>query len=167
MRCRDFENKLEAYLDGTLEPTGRNAFEEHIKTCERCHSAVERRQSLLTLLNNTSVPPLPEGFANRVMATAKQHVSSSETSMIVRFRPAPRHTLLWSPMRLPAAAALILGLLLGVFAARDTMQQPSERHMAITSASIETDVVTGERLDYLAEAPEGSLTDVYLNLISK
>lgn len=50
MTCREFVSFLMEYLDGTLPPTEREAFEEHLRLCPGCvdYMASYRRTVSLT-----------------------------------------------------------------------------------------------------------------------
>ena len=63
-------------------------------------------------------------------------------------------------MRAAAAAVLLIGLAAGTLMGWQTSQR------AATSQTMAADPVATYGLDYLADAPEGSLAGVYLSLAS-
>jgi anti-sigma factor RsiW len=166
VHCRDFDKRLEAYLDGALEPTIRNAFEEHIKTCGRCHDVLQQRWSLAGLLQNTVVPPLPEKLAKHILAGAEQFVREREKSTGLVFRLSPLSTFLSSPMKFPAAAALVLGLTLGLLMARDTLPHPSGGTTVNVTAT-QKNIAASFKLDSLTDSPSGSLPEAYISMMTK
>lgn len=166
MHCKDFEKRLEAYLDGTLEPTSRNAFEGHIKTCGRCQDVLQQRRSLASLLQNTVVPPLPGNLAKHILAGAEQTLRDREKSPTFVFRLYPLSAFISSPMKLPAAAALVLGLALGILMAKDTLPQPSGG-TTVNATISQSNIAASFKLDSLTDSPSGSLSEVYISMMSK
>jgi anti-sigma factor RsiW len=166
MHCKYFEKRLEAYLDGTLEPAIRNAFEEHIKICDSCRDVLHQRRSLAILLQNTVVPPLPENLAKHLLAGAEQIVRDREKSPALVFRLSPLSAFLSYPMKLPAAAALVLGLALGLLMAKDTLPHPSGSTTVNATVS-QSNIAATFKLDSLTDSPSGSLPEVYISMMSK
>lgn len=54
MTCREADTRIDAFLDGTLEPEERDALETHLRECDRC-----RRESagLRALLDDAAILP--------------------------------------------------------------------------------------------------------------
>ncbi len=46
---RDVVELITAYLDGTLEPESREAFERHLETCDGCQEYLERVRTVTAL----------------------------------------------------------------------------------------------------------------------
>ena len=159
MRCRTARVRLNAYLDAELLGAERSRIEEHLHHCGECSEALKRMRGVAAVLEPVPVPPpVPEGFHRRLMARAAR---SQE-----QFRRWPVVVGLWpsfSPvMRLAAAAMLMLGIGMGVLMGSDL-----SRAVAATpqgAAAGDPNAVYG--LDYLSEAPDGSLADAYLTLVS-
>ena len=63
------------------------------------------------------------------------------------------------------AAVLVIGLAIGVLMGRNTWQSPGIRSVG-KSQMVQVGPTTIYNLDYLTEAPKGSLADAYLTLVS-
>jgi len=50
MNCRNFQNKLYDFLDGTLPPWSRARARSHLARCPQCRMAVEKEQRLARIL---------------------------------------------------------------------------------------------------------------------
>ena len=164
MRCEQVQEGLHAYLDGELRPRARARIETHVESCRNCRRALAAARQLAALLEETPAPPVPEGFAGRVMAQARERAAGDRRL----FRPSWNPFLWWTsmsvPMRAAAAVVLIVGLAAGILMARETWQAPAAKSVASRTAP--TDPVAIYGLDYLTECPDTSLTDVYLGLAS-
>ena len=64
-----------------------------------------------------------------------------------------------------AAAVLVMGLAIGVLMGRDTWQSPGIQPVG-KSQMAQVEPITIYNLDYLTDAPKGSLADAYLTLVS-
>jgi anti-sigma factor RsiW len=153
MSCRNVVSRLNAYLDGELSGRDRERVEQHLGECGRCREALERLRAVADALAQLPTPPaVREGFANRVLARVR-----------LRAEPQPVVVQLWrsfSPARRVAAAAVLaLGIGLGALMARDVARSSPATPSAADAAAL-------YRLDFLADAPEGSLVDAYLTLTS-
>jgi len=153
MSCRNVASRLNAYLDGELSAQDRERVEQHLSECGRCREALARLRAAADVLGQLPTPPaVSEGFAGRVVARAR-----------LRARPQPVVVELWRSFplarRIAAAAALVLGIGLGTLMAGDVT-----RASPMTSSA--DDAAALYRLDFLADAPEGSLVDAYLTLTS-
>ena len=160
MRCRKVQRNLNAFLDGLLQPSERAAMEVHLQGCPECQAALARLRRLSSLLEGIPSPPVPDGFSERLMARAYQRQAERRRSRILSWRP----VLFWrgmpATMRVAAAATLVLAIGLGALMARDLSSGP--KPAGITAVEM-NDVYA---LDYLSEAPGGSLADAYLTLAS-
>ncbi len=68
-------------------------------------------------------------------------------------------------MNLAAAAVLVMGLAIGALMGRDTWQSPGVQSGGKSQmAQVEPTAIYN--LDYLTDAPKGSLADAYLTLVS-
>ena len=162
MRCEQVRQKLDVYAANELAAGVREQVESHLAACDACRRALARQRELAALLRGVPAPPVPEGFAPRLMAAARERVSASE-------RPAAAPTSPWRwwtsvpvPMRLAAAAVLAISLSLGALMGWDTARGVA----AAPSASAQADPTAVYNLDFLADAPSGSLAEAYLTLAS-
>jgi len=162
MRCRKARLTIDAYVSGKIGPRDRVAIEEHLKACDGCRQAATVARRLVALGQALPMPPVPEGFAKRVMALARRRIA----------RPAPAAPS-WSlaawwrmasaPIRAAAAAVLVIGLGTGALISWNTWQAPAAPP---TQAASQTDPLASYNVDYLTDAPDGSLAQTYLALVS-
>ena len=158
MRCENVREELDAYLAGELPPRLCEDINGHVAHCLACREALTELRQLARVLGQAQTPPVPDGFADRVMMAARQR--QGETLTLV-FSWNPLAWRLSAPMRVAAAAVLVVGLGLGISLGRGVWRSPS---------SVETvaqgDAVAVYNLDYLTEAPNDSLAQSYLALVS-
>jgi anti-sigma factor RsiW len=159
MWCLTVKRKLNALLDAELTAAERTPIKEHLRECASCREALDRLRGVEAALAQTPAPPpVPGGFAERLMArTARRAEQASHRPVVVRLWPS------FSPaMRVAAAAMLALGIGLGALMGWNLSRTPSKPSRL--AASADPNVVYG--VDYLSEAPSGSLADAYLTLAS-
>ncbi len=152
MRCEQVRQKLDAYAANELAVGAREQVENHLAACDACRQALARQRELAALLRGVPAPPVPEGFAARLMAAASERPAAAPASRWRWWNSVP------VPMRLAAAAVLAISLSLGALMGRGVARGASE------SAQADPTAVYG--LDFLADAPSGSLADAYLALAS-
>ena len=153
MNCRHARLQLSRYLDGEISVKERGRIESHVNACDACRKALVRLQSISETLAQLPAPPdVPRGFAERLCSLAAQRVPVQPSIMSFR-------ELLTPPMRVAAAAVLMLGLGLGAVLSRDL-----NRAGAVQESQTEMDPAAVYGLDVLTDAPDGSLADAYLAL---
>jgi anti-sigma factor RsiW len=159
MRCDEVMDKLDAYLAGELPPARHMEVDLHVGACNDCRRVLERAQRLGSLLAETSVPPVPYHFAERVLSlTMNGHKQKV---------PAPSVKAWWltfsMPMRAAVAASLLVGAMsgaiLGWSASRITLSRATAQTRQADS------VFAGYGLDILGDAPDGSLAESFLALL--
>lgn len=155
MRCRNVKPELNRHLDGELSAEERGHVERHLQRCGSCREALERLRAAEAALTQLPVPPeVPGGFTERVMACAARR--PQRRPVVVSFWRS-----LSPAMRVAAVAMLMLGLCLGALMSLGLSGDPGRRP-GLQAA--DPDAVYG--LDYLSDAPAGSLADAYLRLAS-
>jgi len=117
MRCSKVISCLNAYTDSELPGKKHHAVKEHIAGCEACRRRLEDIHGLEGLLDDAlHVPPVPDGFAARIMAEARRRQSAGIPE---RHSPSPVwNPLQWiavlsAPMRLAACATVLLAVIVG------------------------------------------------------
>lgn len=60
MRCEKVKESLEAYVEGELGKSEREALETHISNCESCKRELTLTQSIPRLISSLPTPPVPE-----------------------------------------------------------------------------------------------------------
>jgi anti-sigma factor RsiW len=161
LNCRRFATHLHAYVDRATPSALHAAMSAHAASCPACSRKVESVIQIGAVLRAAApLLPVPEGFARRVMARA-----------VARKTPVPLRLAAWRPSfawwqemdrpaRAAAAAVLVFGLALGAMMGWDVTLNgchallPSDRPDALAAYS----------LDYLGDAPAGSLAQVVLTM---
>ncbi len=161
MRCRRVRETFDAYRDGELPAVIREAVRGHLAACDRCREALARHTRLRAVLADAAgrTPPPPAGFANRVMCAARRGWSP-------RAAPLDWNPVRWwrqtrAPMRTAAAAVVVIGLCIGLLLGWTSAPSAPQ-----AVAPAQADPVDTYQIDYLGEAPAGSLADSYLALVS-
>ena len=160
MWCNDVQDSLKAYIDGAMAPEQRKAVEAHLQSCADCRAALERIDRLAAVLLDAKPPPVPAGFASRVMLAAK---SRKRATSVAARNPWQWWKSISMPMRAAAAAVLIVGVSIGLlmsWAGGPPIAGPADRE--VTAAA---DPLDAYNLDYLSDAPEGSIAEGYLALV--
>lgn len=161
MHCREVDHKLEAFAGGELPQRERTAVQQHLDSCRECREELEGVRQLQEVMRRKSIPPVPEGFAERVMARAReQKEAAGRESKILR----PFDSLLQrpGPWRAAVAAAFLVGLGFGLLMGFGTRSDATGPPQEVAR----TDAVEEYRLDYLVGAPSDSLSGSFVRLAS-
>ncbi len=164
MRCAKVRRKLGALLDRELDPTAAGELRGHIESCPSCRSALEELERVESFLGDALAPPHVPGFAARLADEARRR--ATESRMIREAEPLPSgfgspSTIL---MRVAAALVFAVGLTLGSLMGWSTWrgQTPESRPAAVAEA----DPLGVYSADCLTDAPEGSLTEAYMSVLT-
>ncbi|MCP4708931.1 MAG: hypothetical protein GY869_09925 [Planctomycetes bacterium] len=160
MDCKDVRNNLMVYADGELKGSLVCDIDEHLERCPGCRSVLAREQHLTTMLTATAGAPVSDVLASRIMVQARTPKEPAE-ELQGKFRFSHcRSQVIWQ--RVAAAAVLVIGLTAGGYMGRNIRVQPAATpEMQLAS---QVDPVGTYKLDYLSNAPQGSLQEVFLNL---
>ena len=72
MRCEDVQQLLEGFVTGDLPLAARQTIQVHLAECSGCRTKLATIDDLAADLVGTQAPPVPWGFASRVMVAARQ-----------------------------------------------------------------------------------------------
>lgn len=162
MRCKTVRNLLGRSIRDELAPRIQTRVAAHVRRCPECRRAVAAQERLESLLASVPQPPaVPDGFGDRVLAAARQRSAAQ--------RPVPggiwrRH---WasptSAMKRTAVQTLALagGLVLGLLMGQQTWRSAQSWK---SPPDVLPDPTAVYELDYLADAPAGSLAQSFLSL---
>lgn len=159
MRCEDLQRNLGNYVDGGISPDERKAIEAHLRGCPPCQATLADVDPVAAVLVQSQAPPIPPGFADRVIAHARYRIIRPRLT----WSPVQWWRTASAPMRGAAAAVLVVGFLGGWMMGRDAVRAPGTRTAVVAPPA---DPLDGYNLDYLGDAPEGSLANSYLALVS-
>ena len=163
MRCQTVRQKLEAYLAEGIAPQVRERIEGHLRSCSGCREALARQKELEALIRSVPAPPVPDGFAGRVMAEARLRGELPRPVSLSGWKP-----LGWlGPHRLRlgagTAAALAAGLLIGGLMGWQTSQRSAVQSVAGNQVA-EADPVATSGLGFATGLGDKSLGEAYLGL---
>ncbi len=163
MRCSRAQRKLEAYLGGETGERERERLERHLAGCERCSRVLERARQMKAVVRGVRASELPAGFHARLMSrAAEQSAEPAPGGLLGRLRCMPSMPM---PLRAGAVGAVLVAVGAGVLIGRD-MWRMENRPPAGQAQLVAADPVSIYRVDYLGEAPDGSLAGAYLSLTS-
>jgi anti-sigma factor RsiW len=158
MHCENVQQQLKRFAVGDLPVADRQAVQAHLAECGACRARLAALDSLAGIVAGTPISPVPSGFASRVMAAARQQ---RESQPVAAWNLMRWWRLTTAPMHAAAAAVLIIGLSLGVVMSWSSVSSSSQAQTAA-----QANPVDAYQIDYLGEAPSGSLADSYLTLVS-
>jgi len=163
MRCQAVRQKLEAYAAAEVPPQVRKRIKGHLQSCSECREALARQKELEALIRNVPAPPVPDGFAGRLMARARVRGEAPRP-----VSPSGWNHFRWlEPQRVRlatgTAAALAAGLMIGGLMGRQTWQR-SAAQIGTGNQVIETDPVGASGLSLLTRLGDKSLGEAYLGL---
>ncbi len=156
MRCQDVQNQLRAFSIGELPMDVRQTIQAHVSECAACRAELAKIDALAGVFALAQTPPIPSGFAARMLATARQRLETEqiETWNLIRWWRVAS-----APMHAAAAAVLVIGLTIGLLMGTASGPWPTQ-----AVGQMRSDPVDAYLLDYLGEAPSDSLADSYLAL---
>lgn len=171
MRCKTVQKRLDRLVRRELAPQVQAAIETHLEQCEVCRQCLAREKNLMAVLQTFSESPtLPEGFEDRVIEAARQRqgkyaVVGSASGLSSSKRPWHREKR-WRALvpfgtRTVQATVLSAGVLLGILMGQQTWQSVHPSHGATSN---QNDSNTAYHIDYLSDAPDGSLAESFLML---
>jgi anti-sigma factor RsiW len=159
MRCEDLQRNLVNYANGGIRPDEREAIEAHVRSCPACGAVLAQMDPVAAVLVQSQVPPIPLGFTERAITRARYPITRPR----VTWSPVRWWRAASSPMRGAAAAALVLGFLGGWMMGREAVRTPGGGAAVAVSPP---DPLEGYNPEFLGDAPEGSLANSYLALVS-
>lgn len=76
MKCADFLNELNDYLDGAITPQMRGELEEHLTWCRNCYIVCNTTRKTIEIYKDNEIfelpDPLREQLQNAIMTRCKQ-----------------------------------------------------------------------------------------------
>ena len=161
MRCSDVQRKLDLFATQELAQSVSENLEDHLKSCADCREALEKLRRFEDLVSASPTPPVPDGFAARVVAQAKER-----QAIVTRSDRMPRVSLRsgWKRFEFSTgtAAALAAGLMVGLFMGHETWKAAAQNPQAPTAQAAAPLAASG--LEYLVEPGGDSLAQAYLGL---
>ena len=158
MDCERTKELLNAYLDGELPPDRRAQVAEHLRGCAACAAALAELEDLNRAIGTLPGAVVPEDFARRVREAA-------ESARVLHLDVASHRVRLFGDAltRIAAVVMAVAGLAVGM-----AMGQAMSSANGYTAASdaAESEVLALQT-GVLSVVSEGSVSDVYLTLVSE
>lgn len=160
MSCRNIRRRLSAFSDRELPERLLGSIAQHLASCDDCRQALARIRSLDDAFHSERAIPPPEGLTRQILIAAQDR------------SPARRRRQWWVWDRtewrdlasVPARAFTVIGLAAGLIAGSVMGLQTWPKTPLL---HIHPDPVAIFRLDYLGDAPTGSLADTYVSLVDR
>ena len=161
MNCGEILSLLDAYHDEELSNQRRREVETHLAACRACREVHEGLGEVGDMLDSLDAPPLPHGFAARVVAEARnRRLPAIQPPR--PFAPIDWWPLRWlgelsAPMRMAACGALLLACLLGMYMSKEFSLRQSRQTLVAAADEL-------EGFEWFNPTPPASLGAAYLNL---
>ena len=151
MKCEEIKRKLSAFLDNELKEEDMRLIRDHLKECKMCAEELQAINSVWNFVEKAEgLEPSPY-FWTRLSA----RIAQQEKEKTFRWNFLRR--LISNPIPVAAAAALVLGLLLGNFVGR--MLYPNGSYTNGTAEVL--------ALNTFDDLPSGSLADAYYSILTE
>ena len=66
MKCKDFLNELNEYLDGNIDVQLKTELEEHLQWCHNCFVVCNTTRKTIEIYRDNDVYPLPDPIRDRL-----------------------------------------------------------------------------------------------------
>ena len=116
MNCDDFQNRLDDYIDSTLDEDLSSAMMVHADACTGCRGMLDRQRKLLTALasfGDATVPEVDEQFFDRALLRATHNGSRNQ-----------RNRWIMTGFGGAIAAGLVIWLIGGMLLKSPTLPEP-------------------------------------------
>jgi anti-sigma-K factor RskA len=149
MNCRDAQEILNDYVDGTLPAGMRDQVAEHLEQCPKCKEELERLQTLLEKAQALPASIMPEhdlwpGIEDRII----EEENRASFFNILRVQP------LWSIRNLAAAAAILVIVFSATYFTVTIRDKHGSRLPALSENSSEIVPVSTLQADYSSAEAE-------------
>jgi len=151
MKCYEVKRKLSAYLDGEVSSAEKREIAEHLETCSVCQDQLSVLSKIIDALGVLEGMQPPPYFISRVRQCVRDERES--IPFLERIRGVA--------ISFATAAAVVTAVLIGSQFGRTLYQS-----MAPTAISETAEMNEMFGFETLQEFPDGSLSDIYNELIS-
>ncbi len=151
MKCSEVRRKLSAFLDGEISNAGKKEIAEHLETCKGCQEELVAFSRVMDALGVLEGMEPPAYFITRVRQCVREE--GRPTPFLERIRSIA--------ISFATAAAVVASVLIGNQFGRTLYQSVTP---AVVSETAETDDIFG--FGTLEEFPDGSLSDIYNELVA-
>jgi len=102
MECQQIQERLSAYLEGSLPPAEKALIEQHLKPCQRCQEALADLRKTIEVVQGLPEVEPPAWLTQRVMARVRSEAAPRKTIWEKLFYPIP--------VKLPLEAAGVIAI---------------------------------------------------------
>jgi len=102
MECQQIQERLSAYLEGSLPPAEKALIEQHLKPCQRCQEALADLRKTIEVVQGLPEVEPPAWLTQRVMARVRSEAAPRKTIWERLFYPIP--------VKLPLEAAGVIAI---------------------------------------------------------
>lgn len=152
MRCKEIENLLSGYLEGSLDPTDREKVRQHLAECADCRLRLQEVENTLQLLSEDPIPEADESFWTGFVPQVRSRIDSDERPGPAVF-PKPRFVLGF----LSAVVVVALSLFLLNADHKKTIQLPTDLSSQNILSEYEASAYTSRLADILSSQDDESL----------
>jgi hypothetical protein len=78
MQCNAFEMRMQRLLDQRLRPEQDDQLRSHADVCAECREMLSGQERLFTALELSEIPPLSDGFTDRVLQSLERRPGSNQ-----------------------------------------------------------------------------------------
>ncbi len=151
MKCSKIKRRISAYIDGEVPEHERNLISEHLQQCEECAVELAALSAATDALNEIKGIEVPPFFMTRLRQNIREQTETVSIRQKIK-------RLVFSAV---TAFAVIASVLVGNQAGKILYSSIARTH---EPAVAETGDVFG--LGAFEEFPDGSLSDIYYELIT-
>jgi Putative zinc-finger len=98
VNCADVWQEVSNYVDGEVDPSLRQAIEDHVRGCKHCTAVLDGTRNVIRLYGDERFVELPVGFSQRLKLKLESQNSRSGAG----------RKMAWGTWALAAAAAILL-----------------------------------------------------------
>jgi len=82
VNCEQVWHEISNYLEGDLEPSLRNALEEHFHSCKRCTAVLDGTRNVVELYGDERMVEVPLGFSHRLQRRLEENMASGRRGFL-------------------------------------------------------------------------------------
>jgi Putative zinc-finger len=98
IRCEHVWLEVSNYIDGDVDPSLRQAIEDHVQHCKQCKAVLNGMRNVVRLYGDDRLVELPAGFSHRLRLKLQSQIAGGRVGRMER----------WSGWAVAAAAAILL-----------------------------------------------------------
>jgi len=153
VKCKKVKQKLGAYLDGELKKRERELIEEHLKKCADCR----QKLTLFSQLSKTLKKWKEVGYSDEFEANLWQRIS------LEKEKKGSFRNIFWQAEQILLPVGIAIILIVGVIFLNEFLNE----NLFPQTSNLEEEYFASSALNSFQDISPGSLSDVYIDLISE